>query len=192
MMAVWNSNIFEQIQVEPNHFKYFELAFGIFLTHVPMRHPSLQYRGGRQIHWTKKWKEIALWTFRLDSEERFQVTNGTEEVWSSFTSGQTYQRCSWCIWPCLWKQGWMTGQSVVTAIPTFQWFHISNSAAKFLFPQSCVSVNSFLLRFSVLLGLCHPCISENMPCPHFHASLLHILNLLILCPYTGNIHSSSP
>lgn len=121
-----------------------------------------------------------MWTFRLDSKESFQVINGTEEAWSSFTVGQTYQGCSWCIWSCFCIQGWMTGQRVVTAIPTFHWFQISNAAAKLLFPQSFVSIRSSLLDFSLLLYLCHPWISKNVSCPHFCASLLHILNLLIL------------
>lgn len=116
-----------------------------------------------------------MWTFRLDLEESFQVINGTEEARSSFMVGQTCQGCSWCIWSCLCMQGWMTGQRVVTAILTFHWFQILKAAAKLLFPQSCVSIVSSLLTY-----LCHPWISKQLPCPHFHASLLHILNLLIL------------
>lgn len=57
-------------------------------------------------------------------------------------------------------QGWMTGQRVVTAIPAFHRFQISNAAVNLLFPRSCVSASSSLLGFSLLLYLCHPWTSK--------------------------------
>lgn len=47
--------------------------------------------------------------------------------------------------------------------------------AQFPFPHSSACISSSLFS---LLNLCHPWISK--PCPRFHASLLPILNLLML------------